>query len=169
MGSRFSDPPAPAQTTSLRLLAAVGASAAVCAFLIADIFLRGGTPVFVIPFFAFSVPAAIAVFVFVQGMRVRAYKQGKKSVDALGAARIWVLSLAASRTGIFLSGGAAGVAVSYFIRSDAPFPAAQCVNFVCFALAAFVLAAAGVTVEHWCAVSDSADGSGSCPPPGAHA
>lgn len=142
------------RATSLWTLLALFTVIAVPSFLITDIWVREGYIPFMLPNITFLVPLLIAGVLFGFGWQVRRYKQRRAKISALTAARIWLFSLAASRTGALIAGGGFGVMLTYLQHEQNSFFTEQAWNFGGAAGASVLLCGVALVVEHWCMVDD---------------
>lgn len=149
--------------TSWVLLLALLAITAVTAFVLCDLWLRSGRAPFVFPFALFLVPVVIGVLTLWVGWAVRSYRRGKRSVDQLHAARVWLLSQAVSRAGALFAGLSAGAALAYANTSTGAVMGEQILHLGLAGGGAVFMAVAGWIVERWCMNDDdpSIEGSAS--------
>ncbi|MDY5584682.1 MAG: DUF3180 domain-containing protein [Arcanobacterium sp.] len=142
------------QTTSMWMLLALFGVIAVPSFLLTDIWVREGYLPLMLPRITFLVPVLLTLILFALGWQVRRYKQRKAQISPLTAARIWLFSLAASRTGALIAGGAFGVMLVYARHEQNAFFAEQTFNFGAAAVASVALCVTALVVEYWCRVND---------------
>lgn len=141
--------------TSWTSLLAIAVVAGMTLFSLASIFVRSGISPIQVPFWLFLVPIAIGVIVIVQAWLVRQYRRGRRPIDQLYAARIWVLTGATSRGGAILSGGAIGVAVAYFMGGPTSFLDEQGTNALVAGLASIIMTVLALVGERWCIDDDA--------------
>ena len=142
------------QPTSIWLLVAIGVLVAALCFFAMEIWLRSGRSPLVVPFVSAVAPLLMGMFVGWEGWRVRAYQQGKRSLDPLEAGRIFVLTQAGSRAGAVLLGSALGVIVAYGHTGPTSFLAEQMFHLGWAALSSLVLIVVAYMAERWCIVHD---------------
>ncbi|MFP7696299.1 DUF3180 domain-containing protein [Trueperella sp. LYQ143] len=142
--------------TSILMLIAVGVVSAVSVAVLVHLFVSRGNTVYAIPVYAVGIPLCIAVVTLWQAWLVRGYVAGKRNINPLHAARIWILTQAVSRVGSILAGGSLGVAVGYFLSGPTSFLRVNARHAVIAGIGAFVMAVAGVVAERWCISDDSA-------------
>lgn len=140
--------------TSIGMLVLLAVVAGVTTFFVADIWLRSGRAPFVIPFLLFLVPLAISVATVWQAWLVRAFRLGKRHVDPLHAARVWLLTQAVSRAGALFLGISSGIAIGYAATSTSALMSEQIRNLVFAGAASLVMAGAGWIGERWCINED---------------
>ncbi|QOR48104.1 DUF3180 domain-containing protein [Trueperella pecoris] len=141
--------------TSVTSLLAVAVVAGVTIFSLASILVRSGVSPVQVPFWLFLVPVAIGVIVIIQAWFVRQYRRGRRPIDQLYAARIWVLTGATSRGGSILTGGAFGVALAYFVGGPTSFLTEQGTNALIAGLASVVMTVLALVGERWCIDDDA--------------
>lgn len=149
--------------TSWLLLASLLVVTAVTAFVLGDLWLRSGHAPFVFPFGLFIVPVVVGVATLWVGWAVRAYRRGKRAIDQLHAARVWLLSEAVSRAGSIFAGLSGGVALAYANTSTGAVMGEQILHLSLAGGGALFMTLAGWIVERWCTNDDdpSAEGSAS--------
>lgn len=140
--------------TPLSMLAGVGFVTGVMTFTLASLLVRSGASPFTIPFWLFLVPVAIGAIVIWQAWLVRQYRNGKRPIDQLYAARIWVLTQATSRGGAILTGGAFGVAAAYYAGGPTSFLTDNATNAFLAAIAALIMTILALVGERWCMNDD---------------
>lgn len=140
--------------TSVWALLALFLVAGITTFFVTDIWLRSGRAPFLIPFILFVVPLVIAGVTAWQAWLVRAYRMGKRHLDPLHAARVWILTQAVSRAGALFAGVSAGMAVGYAATSTSALMSEQIVNLALAGGAALIMAGAGWLAERWCMNDD---------------
>lgn len=151
------DSPGSLQPTQVWWVLCLSAVSLVLSFFGFDLWLRRGYSPILLPLWGFVLPLLMSVFVLWQGWRVRAYKRGKGALEALTAARIWVLTQATSRAGAVLAGFSFGVVFAYAHLNSTAFTSDQIRNFSLAGLAWVVLTVAAFLAERWCVVDDDAD------------
>lgn len=143
--------------TSLPMLGALGMVTGVTVFVLTRLAVGSGASPVMIPQLLFLGPLAIGLVIAWQGWQVRAFKLGKRSLDPLRAARIWVLSQATSRAGAILAGGAGGIAAAYATSGPTAFLTAQAWYAALAALGSVAMSGLGLLAERWCRVDDDSD------------
>ena len=108
----------------------------------------------IVPFWLFLVPLFLGAAVLWQAWLVRLYRKGRRNIDQLWAARIWLLTQATSRAGAILAGGGAGVAIAYFSSGPTAFLSEQAINASIAGFAAVLMVVAAMVGERWCAYDD---------------
>lgn len=153
------------------LLVLIAVVVAAACFFAAEVWLNAGFMPMMVPLISFVVPLILAVVVGVQGWRVRAYRRGERSIHALTAGRIFVLTQAGSRAGAVLVGSALGVISAYAHIGPSNFLAEQMFRLALCALASLTLVIVSYCAERWCVIDDPDSGSDSphTPLPGAGA
>ncbi|MCI7305772.1 MULTISPECIES: DUF3180 domain-containing protein [Trueperella] len=139
--------------TSISMLLGAGLVAGVTVFSLTSVFIRSGANPVPIPFWLFLVPLVIGAVVIGQAWLVRQYRKGRRPVDQLYAARIWVLTQATSRGGTLMAGGALGIAVAYYAGS-ATFLTDNGHNALLAGLASIVMTIEALVGERWCTYDD---------------
>lgn len=139
--------------TSISMLVGAGLVAGITVFSLTSVFIRSGASPVPVPFWLFLAPLAIGSVVISQAWLVRQYRRGKRPVDQLYAARIWVLTQATSRGGTLMAGGALGVAVAYYAGSAA-FLTDNAHNALLAGIASIIMTVAALVGERWCTYDD---------------
>ena len=80
--------------TPILTLVALGVVAGVTVFVLVSLLIRSGVSPISVHFLLFLAPLLIGVAVAWQAWLVRAYKLGRRAMDPIYAARIWVLTQA---------------------------------------------------------------------------
>ncbi|VEI13657.1 DUF3180 domain-containing protein [Trueperella bialowiezensis] len=140
--------------TSILMLAALAAVAGVTCFVLFALLIRSGASPVGVHGLLFLAPIGVGILVAWQAWLVRAYKLGKRAMDPVHAARIWVLTQATSRAGALLCGGAAGISVAYWLGGPTAYLTEQAINAGLAAFGALVMTVAGLIGERWCMVDD---------------
>ncbi len=144
------------QPTSISLLLGFFLMTSSAVFFALEIWLRAGRSPFALPLFAFVVPLSIAGVVLWQAWLVRSYKLGNRSLGALNASRIWLLTQTASRAGIILAGASLAVVVAYSHFGLTSYLTSQILNFSLAFLGWMIVTIVGFCGERWC-ISDDDD------------
>ena len=142
------------QPTSALMLLAIAAVTGVTLFLLADIWLRSGRAPLLVPLLVFLIPLGVAVFIGWQAWLVRRYTSGKKTIDPLHAARIWVLTQAGSRAGAILAGLSLGLGCAYLNAGSSGFLTEQAIHAFLAGGASVVLTVVSWLSERWCIYDD---------------
>lgn len=150
------NPESKIQPTSWLLLFAIFGVVGVTSFFVTDAWLGYGLAPVLVPAMTFLIPLFVAAFILWQGWRVRSYRQGRRMLNMLTAARIWLLSQAVSRTGAITSGVCAGIVASYAGYSHSNVMVSQAITIGLAGLASIAMAVAGLVAELWCKNDDEA-------------
>ncbi|MFC5369679.1 DUF3180 domain-containing protein [Arcanobacterium bovis] len=153
------------QPTQIWWILCLVAISLVLSFFGIDLWLRRGNSPILLPVWGFVLPLLVGIFVLWQGWRVRAYKRGKSALEALAAARIWVLTQATSRAGAVLTGFSFGVVLAYAHLNPTAFTTDQIRNFSLAGLGWIALTVGALVAERWCVVDDDG-GDGDATPGG---
>ncbi|MDP9806642.1 hypothetical protein J2S70_001224 [Trueperella bonasi] len=157
-GKQDREPGGKLRPTSIWMLVAVGTVASVTLFMLITLLLRSGGSPIAIHSLLFFAPILIGVAVAWQAWLVRSYKLGRRNLDPLYAARIWVLTQATSRVGALMTGGAAGISLAYWWGGPTSFLSEQAINAGLAALGSLVMTALAIVGERWCIVDDEDGG-----------
>ncbi|MFY9263145.1 MAG: DUF3180 domain-containing protein [Actinomycetaceae bacterium] len=142
------------QPTPLWMIGALFLVSAVTTFFLTDIWLRTGRAPVVIPSGLSLVPLAIGVVMLWQGWGVRNYRERKRALSPLHAARVWLLSQAVSRAGAIISGVSAGVGVGYAYTSTSAVMMEQIWHIGSAGVASLAMTGAALLAENWCRTDD---------------
>jgi len=140
--------------TPILTLVALGTVAGVTLFVLVSLLLRSGASPIGIHSLLFLAPILIGVAVAWQAWLVREYKLGRRPMDPIHAARIWVLTQATSRAGALMTGGALGIAIAYWYGGPTSFLTEQAINAAIAAVGSLAMTVLAVIGERWCMVDD---------------
>lgn len=140
--------------TPILTLVALGVVAGVTVFVLVSLLIRSGVSPISVHFLLFLAPLLIGVAVAWQAWLVRAYKLGRRAMDPIYAARIWVLTQATSRAGALMAGGAGGIAVAYWLGGPTSFLTEHAINAALAAVGSLIMTVLAVVGERWCMVDD---------------
>lgn len=140
--------------TPISMLLGIAVVTGVTVFSLVSVVIRSGMNPADVPFWLFLVPIAIGTIMISQAWLVRQYRLGRRPVDQLYAARIWVLTQATSRGGAILAGGAFGVAVAYYLGGPTSFLTENAFNALLAGIGSVVMTILALVGERWCMHDD---------------